>query len=360
MQQQIRFCSSPDGIRLAWSRAGNGPPLVKTAHWMGHLEYDAQSPVWRAYFQELAQHYTLIRYDQRGCGLSDRDIDTFDLETWVADLEAVVDAAGLNRFHLLAESQGGPAAITYADRHPERVDKLVIYGSYARGTNHRGLSPTGKAESAALHELIRVGWGSDVAAYRNLFANLFMPSASPENVHAFAELMKVATTPENAFRIAESFRNLDATKAAENVHAPTLIIHAKGDARVPIEEGRLLASLIPDARFVPLDTKNHILQEREPAFWQFFRELHAFLGVEADVPTVGTANLDWIDDLTARETEILECVAKGLTNKQIARELHLSPKTVRNYVSIVLSKSSADQRSDLIVKARQAGFGTSD
>ena len=354
MQQEIHFCQTPDGVRLAWSKSGSGPPLVKTAHWLGHLEYDVDSPVWRPYIAELAKHYTLIRYDQRGCGLSDRDVDRHDLETWEGDLAAVVDAAGLDTFHLLAESQGGPIGIRYAARHPERIRKIAFFGAYARGAHRRGLAADAKAELSALHALIEVGWGSDVSAYRQLFGNLFMPRASEATVDAFAELMRVATKPAMAARIARALSDLDAVDLAPGVRAPALVLHAREDARVPAHEGRLLASLLPDARFVPLDTANHILQPDEPAFTQFFREFHAFFGVESERADLPGTDPDWLADLTQREAEVLAHLAAGKSNKQIARSLHLSPKTIRNYVSIILSKSPATQRTELIVLAREA------
>ncbi len=280
-EQQIRFCAASDGVSIAYAASGNGPPLVKTANWLSHLEFDWNSPVWRHWLRELSRDHTLVRYDERGCGLSDRTVDTFSLDAWVRDLEAVVDALALERFPLLGISQGGPIAIAYAARHPERVSRLVLYGSYSRGRAHRDPTDRERIEREMMIRMIEVGWGRDHAAFRQVFTSLFIPDATPEQAEWFNELQRVSTAPETASLMVRTFDGLDVRELAPRLRIPTLVLHGMGDLRVPFDEGRLLASLIPGARFVPLESRNHILLEREPAWGRFLREVRHFLGVSA-------------------------------------------------------------------------------
>jgi len=280
LAQQIRFCTSSDGVRIAHSTVGSGPPLVKAANWLSHLEFDSHSPVWRHWIRELSRHHTLIRYDERGCGLSDWAVEEFSLDAWVRDLEAVVDALELEHFPLLGISQGGPIAIAYAARHPERVSRLILYGSYARGRSLREVSDREREEQELLLRMITVGWGQDHAAFRQVFTNLFIPDATPEQARWFNELQRVSATPQNAARMVGAFHTLDVRAIAAGLDLPTLVLHAAGDLRIPFGEGRLLASLIPGARFAPLEGRNHILLEGEPAWPRFLREVNEFLGVE--------------------------------------------------------------------------------
>ena len=286
LEQKIRFCTSSDGVRIAHATVGTGPPLVKAANWLSHLEFDMQSPVWRHWIRELSRDHTLVRYDERGCGLSERDIDEFSLDAWVRDLEAVVDALELERFPLLGISQGGPIAIAYAIRHPERVSGLILYGSYLRGRSFRPLSESQREERELMLRMIAVGWGQDHAAFRQVFTSLFIPDATPEQAQWFNELQRVSATPQTAARIVGGFDTLDVRALAQRIDTPTLVLHAKDDLRVPFEEGRLLASLIPGARFVPLDGHNHILLESESAWPRFLHEVRDFLGVEQTHPTI--------------------------------------------------------------------------
>jgi predicted ATPase/pimeloyl-ACP methyl ester carboxylesterase/DNA-binding SARP family transcriptional activator/tRNA A-37 threonylcarbamoyl transferase component Bud32 len=279
-EQEIRFCSSADEVRLAYATVGQGPPLVKAANWLSHLEYDWESPVWRHWLQGLSQHHRLIRYDERGCGLSDWDAADMSFEAWLSDLEAVVDAAGVDRFPLLGISQGGAIAIAYAVRHSERVSHLILYGSYARGKLHRNLSESQLLEAKTLIDLIKIGWGRENPAFRQVFSALFMPDGTPDLFRAFNELQRVSSSPENAARIVSGFNEINVTELARQVTAPTLVLHARDDGRIPFEEGRLLAGLIPNARFVPLESKNHILLEYEPAWQKFLTEFHRFVGTE--------------------------------------------------------------------------------
>jgi pimeloyl-ACP methyl ester carboxylesterase len=280
LEQQVRYCTARDGVRIAHATVGSGPPLVKAANWLSHLEFDSRSPVWRHWIRELSRDHTLVRYDERGCGLSEWAIEEFSLDAWVRDLEAVVDALELERFPLLGISQGGPIAIAYTARHPERVSGLVLYGSYARGRSHWSLSDRQREEGELLLRMISVGWGQDHAAFRQVFTSLFIPDCTPEQAHWFNELQRVSATPDNAARMVGAFHSLDVRPLAPQLDVPTLVLHGTGDLRVPFEEGQLLASLIPGSRFVSLESRNHILLGSEPAWPRFLREIRAFLGVE--------------------------------------------------------------------------------
>lgn len=354
-QQEIRFCRATDGVMLAWARSGRGPALVKAANWLSHLEYDWQSPVWRPLLERLGRHSTVIRYDERGCGLSDRDVQELGFESWVRDLEAVADAAGLDRFPLLGISQGGPIAIAYAARHPDRVSRLVLYGSYVRGRLHR--EPGAAEEARALVQMVRVGWGKDEDAYHRLFADLFWPDASPEEMHAFTHLQRISASPETAARIMEGFDRVDVRDEARSLDIPTLVLHVKGDARIPFEEGRRAAAMIPGATFVPLPGVNHVVAPDDPAFEPFLTEIDAFLREEAEP---GAAPLPDVEGLTPREREVLDLVARGLDNASIAEALFITPKTARNHVSNIFAKLGVSHRGEAVARGRELGFGLRD
>lgn len=356
MQQQIRFCKSADGVRLAYATAGKGPPLVKASNWLSHLEYDWQSPVWRPFLEQLASRRTVIRYDERGCGLSDWNAPDLSFQTWVRDLEAVVDVVGLKRFSLLGISQGGPIAIAYAVRHPERVSHLVLYGTYARGRLKRQPSAAQIDETRTLSTLMRLGWGSENPAFRQFFTSLFIPDGSLEQLRWFNDLQRLSSSPENAVRLQEEFSLLDVTELAPRVTIPTVVIHRRGDAVVPFEEGRLLAGMIPNARFVPLEGRNHLLLGGEPELARFMTELDEFLATEGAAPA-GAVSAPWLPDLTARESEVLELVARGLDNAYIADRLGVSAKTLRNHITNIFCKLHVTSRAQAIVRARDAGLG---
>jgi pimeloyl-ACP methyl ester carboxylesterase len=285
MQQQIRFCTSSDGIRLAYATVGEGPALVKAANWLSHLEFDWTSPVWRHWLMDLSQDHTLVRYDERGCGLSDRNVNDFSLDAWVLDLETVVDALGLDRFPLFGMSRGSPIAIAYTARHPERVSHLILYGGFVHGRLRRNVSPKQKEEAEVMHQLIRIGWGQENPAFRQVFTSMFLPEGTPEQLHAFNELQRASTSPEIAARIVGASHQIDVTDLAAKLDVPTLVLHANGDLRVPFEEGRLAAALIPNAQFVALDSRNHILLESEPAWQRFIDEVRRFLRTESGTGT---------------------------------------------------------------------------
>lgn len=328
-RQQIRFCSAPDGARLAYAVHGSGPPIVRVATWLTHLEHDWDSPVWRHWLEELGKRHTVIRYDERGCGLSDRSPDDVSLEAWVADLETVVAAAELDRFALLGVSQAAAIAVVYAARHPDRVSHLVLYGGYARGRKVR--SPEEHAQERALIAAIRAGWDDPTPTFRRLFSMLFLPDGSPEQMAWYDDLLRHSASAEMAARLYEARGSLDVVALAPHVHAETLVVHARSDRVVPAEEGRLLASLIPGAELSLLESSNHILLANEPAWPAFLFHLDDFLGTR---PVILTDSVE----LSPRELEVLELVAMGLTNEAIAARLVLSIRTVERHLSNVYAK----------------------
>jgi pimeloyl-ACP methyl ester carboxylesterase/DNA-binding CsgD family transcriptional regulator len=281
-EQRIRFCSSADGVRIAYATTGTGPPLVKAATWLTHLEFDWQSPLWRHWLTELSRDHTFVRYDERGCGLSDWDVDDFSLDAWVHDLEAVVDTLGIERFPLLGVSQGAAVAIQYAVRHPERVSHLILYGPLSCGLLRGRLTPKKLELADTLIRLVEMGWGRDKLAFRQVFTAMFLPDATSEQMRWFDDLQRVSTSPENAVRFEQAFHMLDVTDVAREVNVPTLVLHARQDSLIPFNKGRQLATLIPGAQFVPLDSKNHILLEDEPAWPKFMSAVRSFLSDDAN------------------------------------------------------------------------------
>jgi len=350
--QAIRFCKSFDGTRIAYAVTGDGPPLVKSPHWLTHLEYEYQSPIWKTWIEHLSRDHRLLRMDQRGCGLSDRDVDNLSFDAYVRDMHAAVEASGIEApFALFGHSQGGAIAIEYTARHPDYVSHLVILSGYMRGVMHRGSSGERLAEYEALAQLVAVGWGREDPTYRRLFSTQFIPGGTRAQIDSMSELQRVASSAENATRLVRSFYAIDASTSATQVRCPTLVLHARGDLRVPFEEGRLVASTIPGARFVPLETDSHILLPHDPAYGRFFEELRAFL------PVTGKSAGHAFTSLTPREAEILEGIARGHDNARIATDLGLSEKTVRNNVTHIFDKLGVASRAQAIVLARDRGVG---
>jgi pimeloyl-ACP methyl ester carboxylesterase/DNA-binding winged helix-turn-helix (wHTH) protein len=277
LEQHIRFCTTCDGTRLAYATAGTGPPLVKAANWLTHVDYDWDSPVWRHWLVGLARGRELIRYDERGCGLSDWDVHDFTFDAWVDDLEHLVDTIGLERFPLLGISQGAAVAIAYAVRHPERVSRMILWGGYGRGRLVRANTPEERREAALDLEVARVGWGREDPTFRQVFTSQFLPTGTREQWDALNELQRRTTSPDNAVRFLQAFAEIDVVELATQVRCPTLILHARDDLRVPLSSARELAALIPGSRLVPLNSPNHILTAVEPAWPLFLGEVDRFL-----------------------------------------------------------------------------------
>lgn len=355
-KQEIKFCTSSDGMRIAYAKTGSGPPLVKVANWLSHLEFDWESPVWRHWLNGLSQHHTLIRYDQRGCGLSDREADRLSIEALVDDLEEVVNDLGLEEFPLLGICSGGPVAYKYALRHPDRVSHLILYGAYgSKSTDNYSANKV--AEAKTMLRLIKIGWGRENPAFRQFFTSLFIPEGDSEQMNWFNDLQRVSTTPKMAYRIQHLLFNLNGVTFDDAFNIPTLVLHSRNDAVVPFDDGRDWAAKIPGARFVPLESSNHILLEDEPAWQRFLAEVHSFIGTGTDTKESGEQSEYAFPELTPRQNEVLDLIAQGLDNDEIAKKLYISPKTVSNHINTIFHKLQVETRARAIVLAREAGFG---
>lgn len=344
-EQTIRFCSSADGVRLAIATMGEGPPLVRAATWLTHVEKDPYNLVHRHWVAELARGNRYVRYDSRGCGLSDRQVERISLEAWIEDLEAVVDALGLETFPLFGISQGAAIAIGYAALHPERVSRLIIYGGCARGLLRR--DPPQKVVDAAqaMLKAAEIGWGAGSSSFRQVFISQLFHDATAEQQRAFDEAQRLTVSGDVAVRFLKEVFAIDVRDAAAAVRCPTLLFHAREDPCFPFEEGRLLASLIPGSRLVPLTSKNHMPFETEPAWPMFLSEFRSFVPSAAGAPQVAAATL------TPRQLEVLREVARGLTDKEIARKLALSPRTVEMHVANSLATLQCRTRAEAVRRA---------
>ncbi|WP_292207353.1 alpha/beta fold hydrolase [Mesorhizobium sp.] len=275
-QQQVQFATAPDGVQIAWASIGQGMPVLKAPNWLNHLEYEWRSPIWHPWLVRLARLCRLVRFDQRGNGLSDWGVEAVSEEAMTGDMSTVAAAAGLSRFALLGISQGCSFSIRYAVENPEQVTCLVLLGGFLRGRLKR-TQPDQKHLYEVGTMMIRDGWGSTNPIFRHFFTTTFMPDAQPEMAASFDELQRIATSPEAAMRIWKMNSTVDVTELAKQVNVPTLVLHCIGDRVAPIEEGRLMATLIPNATFVELPGNNHVLIEDTAAFEQFFDEYSRFL-----------------------------------------------------------------------------------
>lgn len=346
--QQIRFLRSHDGVRLAYAVSGSGRPVVvKAATWLSHLEVDWGSPVWQHLLHEMAALGSFVRYDERGCGLSDWQVPDLSFERWVDDLDAVVDAVRAERCALLGISQGAAVAIAYAVHHPERVSHLVLHGGYARGRLVRSDTPAQREEAETMARLAELGWGKADPSFRQFFTTQFIPGGTPEQHQWFNEMERLSTSPENAARFMREFNVVDVTELLPQVRCPTLVLHSRHDVRVPFAEGRLIASGIEGAQFVPIESGNHLLLAHEPGWRAWCEAVRAFLR-----PAGGGA----FDALSPRQREVLALLARGRDNAQIAAALGLSEKTVRNQVSAIFDRLQVANRAQAIVLAREAGL----
>ena len=350
MRQSIHLTKSADGTAIAWANAGSGPPLVKASNWLTHLEHELKSPIWQHWIRFFGEHFRFIRYDERGCGMSDRDAAELSLDRSAQDLEAVIAAAKPEEpFVLLGISQGGAAAIRYAVAHPDKVSRLVLYGAYAQGRARQG-DPTVEQAQRARIALTRSGWGQDNPVYRQLFTSRFIPGGTDEQLRWFNELCRKTTTPELAPTLLRARAETDVASLLSRVRTPTLVLHGREDAVVPLAEGRLLATEIHGAQFVELDSRNHVLLEHEPAWGRFQEAVLEFTGQEPGRPHPAFAGL------SPRERETLALLAEGLSNSEIAERLGISEKTVRNHLSHLFDKLGVWSRAQAIVFARDHGF----
>lgn len=332
--QRVRFCHSADGTRIAYAVHGEGPPLLLDACWLSHLEYDWQSPVWRHYLVELGRVATVVRFDERGHGLSDRDVADFTLERRIEDLEAVADHAGLDPFALMAMAQGGPVALHYTYRHPERVTRLVCASTYAASSQH--VTEDDRALEEAFQAMIRAGWDRKDPLFRRVFTSMMIPDATEEQMAWLDELHQRSASARTAYESRVERGQADATGVLTDLSVPTLVIHSRHERMNDFEHGRSLAAAITDARLVSLDSRNHILLADEPAWPVFVREVTTFLG-EDSPPAPGGPRRD-VTSLSERELDVLRLVAQGRDNSTIAADLTLSVRTVERHLQRIYAK----------------------
>jgi pimeloyl-ACP methyl ester carboxylesterase/DNA-binding CsgD family transcriptional regulator len=326
--QRVRFCEAPDGVRIAYAVSGTGPPLLVSTCWLSHLQHDWQSPVWRHFLDQVGRFATIIRYDERGYGLSDWDVTDHGLEARIGDLEAVADHAGLDRFALMGMAQGGPPAISYAVRHPERVTRLLFYGSYAGAAAG---SVESQEQLEAFAQLIKVGWARPQHTFRRVFTSMMIPGASEEQMLWLDELQRVAASAATASDALRQRSRANCTDLLPGLDVATLVLHSVGDQMNDFEHARLLAKGIPGARLVALDSDNHILLGDEPAWQVFVEEVRSFMAPDGAPEPVA-------DGLSPREREVLALVAVGRSNDDIAAELYLSVRTVERHLQNVYGK----------------------
>jgi pimeloyl-ACP methyl ester carboxylesterase/DNA-binding CsgD family transcriptional regulator len=352
MQQKIQFCTAPDGVKLAYAVTGDGPPLVLSATWLTHLEFQWRSLAWKPWLDAFSAEFRLLRYDSRGCGLSDRDPQDLSFDAWVSDFASIIDAAGFDQFSILATCQGGPVAMEYAARNPRRVHKLVLYGTYALGRMRWRDQPKEVEKVRVLADIMRLGWAQENHALLQVWANAFQPGGTVEHLRSWCEQQRAATSAETAVRLMEIGSNVDVREAARKIKCPVLILHPDRDAVVPIEQGRSLVSLIPGSRFVEIDSENHMPLADEPAWPRVVSDIRSFLAAPASV-----SHALPLDELTPRELAVLERIAAGLDNAELAAALGVSEKTVRNHITRVFDKIRVKHRYEAIVLAREAGLG---
>ncbi len=349
-RQRIRFLRTDDDVKLAWADSGAGPVLVKAANWMTHLEFEWESPVWQHWLRFFSDHFRFVRYDERGCGLTDWQVSDLSLDVWRNDLAHVIDAAQpQGAVSLLGISQGAAACIAYAAQYPERVSRMILYGGYARGAYHRG-NPEAEREYRLIVEAIRVGWGKENPAFLQLFTSRFIPEATAAQLAWFNDLCRRTTSGEVAAQLLQARAKVDVVDLLDQIRVPTLVLHAREDNMVPFSEGRFLATAIRDAQFVELSSKNHVLLADEPAWLRFKEAVLEFFGSSAG------AGDDAFASLSPREREILALVTEGLGNVDIGARLAISEKTVRNHISRIYDKLGVWTRAQAMVFARDRGF----
>ena len=334
-RQEIRFCRAGDGVRLAYAIHGSGPPLLVVSCWLGHLQYDWQSPVWRHFLDQLGELATVVRYDERGFGMSDWDISDFSVEARLGDLEAIVAAAGLERFALLGMSGGSSVAMAYAMAHPERVSRLILYGTVCG--EPVTWSQDEWPEEETYRSMIRIGWAKEDPEFRRVFTMRFIPDATEEQMRWFDDLQRMSTSPANAVASRIARQQVDIADELPSITAPTIVLQAVGDRSNSFENAVTVSSRIPGARLVPLQSRNHILLADEPAWGVFIDEVGAFM--EPDRRAHAERGPDRsAESLSARERDVLRLAAEGRTNDEIAAALGLSARTVERHLSNTYAK----------------------
>jgi RNA polymerase sigma factor (sigma-70 family) len=345
----VRYVKASDGVQLAWAESGTGPTLVKAATWLTHLEHDLESPVWHHWTRFLSDHFRYIRYDERGSGMSERNISDLSWERRIKDLETVIDTScGSEPVTLLGISHGSAVCIAYAVKHPERVARMILYGGFARGALKRSDEEATRMYEAIIN--LATLWGSDNPAFRQVFTSRFIPGGSDQQLRWLNEICQKSTSPQLAGPLLRARAETDITPLVSQAQVPTLILHALDDAVVPIAEGRFLATEIAGAQFVELESRNHVLLEHEPAWARFQEEVLEFTGRRA------SGNDEAFRELSPRERETLSLLAEGLSNSEIAERLGISEKTVRNHLSHLFDKLGVWSRAQAIVFARERGF----
>ena len=350
IHQTIRYVRASDGVQIAWAESGTGAPLVKAATWLTHLEYDLESPVWHHWTSFLSNHFRYIRYDERGCGMTEWNVGDMSMDRKVEDLKTVIDAAGITEpVTLLGMSHGAAVCIAFAVRYPQLVARMIFYGGFARGALKRNNPDAVRTFEAIIS--LSSQWGSDNPAFRQVFTSRFIPGGTDEQLRWFNELCLKTTSPELAGELLRTRGLTDVSSLLSKVRVPTLVIHARQDGVCPVSEGRLIATEIAGAHFVELESRNHVLLEHEPAWTRFQEEVLGFAGV----PKHGGA-ADAFNELSPRERETLSLLAEGLSNSEIAERLGISEKTVRNHLSHLFDKLGVWSRAQAIVFARDRGF----
>jgi pimeloyl-ACP methyl ester carboxylesterase len=341
--RSVKFTTTHDGLSLACCRSGSAPPLIKAAAWLTHLEYDAISPLWSHWVSFFEKNFDYLRYDERGCGMSDRETGQLDIDSWVDDFSRVASAARLpNPFAIIAMSQGTGAAVRYAAENPDHVSHLVIIGGYARGHFHRG-DEQAEALYQAIVDIFGAGFDDQNPAFREVFTKRFLPEGDPEKINWFNDLCRRSVDAATGSKLLAARGDMDVSASLKQVECPTLVLHARGDGVAPLSEGRFLAQHISGAEFHVLDSVNHILQPDEPAWNEAQEAILSFIG--ASVPLADF-------DLTPRERAILDEICAAKSNKEIARELDVSEKTIRNHATNIFAKIGVSSRQEAIVKVR--------
>ena len=349
LRQHIRYARVTDATKLAWAESGTGPLVVKAANWLTHLEYEWESPVWKHWNQFFSSHCRFVRYDERGCGMTEWHGGALSLEQWADDLGAVIDAARPEGpVTLLGISQGAATCIRYAIDHPDRVSRMILYGGYARGALRRG-TPDAASAHRAMIDLTRVAWGHDNPTFSQIFTSRFIPGGSQEQLQWFNDLCLKTASGEVVAKLLEARAAVDISALLGDVRTPTLVVHARDDEVIPVAEGRLVASAIPGAEFIELDSRNHVLLEHEPAWLRFQDAVQSFL-------KLGAGNAQVFATLSARERQVLSLMTEGLSNDDIAERLSISEKTVRNHASNIFDKLGVWSRAQAIVFARDHHF----